>query len=199
MTDLVRRFRGLAIAFVVLALSAGAVFAAAPRFSPAADTEQGIEQPDGDPAATDDADRPDEAGDEDGADADEDADADADAGEAADGAAGDNHGAVVSEAAKATLDPRFDNRGEWVSCVAKLDKTVTAATVDWAQVTEDCVAAAEAKDAAKEAAAAARAEAKSAREAARAEAKAAREAARAEAKANRQAAKGAKGHGKPHG
>ena len=47
MTDLLRRFRGLAIAFVVLALSAGAAFAAAPRFSPAADTEQGIEQPDG--------------------------------------------------------------------------------------------------------------------------------------------------------
>ena len=198
MTDLIRRFRGLAIAFVVLALSAGAVFATAPRFSPAADTEQGIEQPDGDPAASDDADSPDEDGDEDAADDDvaEDADADADA-EAADGAAGDTHGALVSEAAKATLDPRFDNRGEWVSCVAKLDKTVTAATVDWVQVTEDCATAAEAKDAAKDAAAAARAEAKAAREAARAEAKATREAARAEAKANRQAAKGSKGHGKP--
>jgi hypothetical protein len=201
MSDLIRRFRGLAIAFVVLALSAGAVFASAPRFSPAADTEQGIEQPDGDPAATDDADSPDEDGDEDGADDDGDADvdADADAGEAADGAAGDTHGALVSEAAKATLDPRFDNRGEWVSCVAKLDKSVTAATVDWVQVTEDCATAAEAKDAAKEAAAAARAETKAARVAARAEAKAAREAARAEAKAHRQAEKGAKGHGKPQG
>lgn len=193
MTDLLRRFRGLAIAFVVLALSAGAVFAAAPRFSPAADTDQGIEQTDGDPAATDDADSPDEDG---GVDA-PDADADADAAEAADGAAGDNHGALVSEAAQATLDPRFDNRGEWVSCVAKLDKTVTSATVDWVQVTEACATAAEEKDAAKEAAAAARAEAKAAREAARAEAKSARQAARAEAKADRQAAKGSKGHGKP--
>jgi len=203
MTDLIRRFRGLAIAFVVLALSAGAVFASAPRFSPAADTEQGIEQPDGDPAATDDADSPDEDGDEDATDddgdTDVDADADDDAGEAAEGAAGDTHGALVSEAAKASLDPRFDNRGEWVSCVAKLDKTVTAATVDWVQVTEDCATAAEAKDAAKEAAAAARAETKAARDAARAEAKAAREAARAEAKANRQAQKGSKGHGKPQG
>ena len=197
MTDLIRRFRGLAIAFVVLALSASAVFATAPRFSPTADTEQGIEQPDGDPTATDDADSPDEDGDEDATDDDVDEDADADADEAADGAAGDTHGALVSEAAKATLDPRFDNRGEWVSCVAKLDKTVTASTVDWVQVTEDCATAAEAKDAAKEAAAAARAEAKAARAAARAEAKASREAARAEAKANRQAAKGSKGHGKP--
>lgn len=195
MTDLLRRFRGLAIAFVVLALSAGAVFATAPRFSPAADTEQGIEQPDGDPTETDDADSPDDDADEDGAD--DDVDVDTDAGEAADGAAGGNHGALVSEAAQATLDPRFNNRGEWVSCVAKLDKTVTAATVDWVQVTEDCATAAEEKDAAKEAAAAARAEAKAARAAARAEAKATREAARAEAKANRQAAKGSKGHGKP--
>ena len=86
MTDLIRRFRGLAIAFVVLALSAGAVFAAAPRFSPAADTEPGIEQPDGDPAATDDADSPDEDGDEDGEDEEGTRSrADADAGEAADG------------------------------------------------------------------------------------------------------------------
>ena len=194
MTDLLRRFRGLAIAFVVLAVSAGAVFASAPRFSPAADTDQGIEQPDGDPAATDDTDSPDEDADEGGTDV----DADAGAGEAADGAAGDTHGALVSEAAHASLDPRFDNRGEWVSCVAKLDKTVTLATVDWAQVTEDCATAAEAKDAAKAAAAAARTEAKAARDAARAEAKAAREAARAEAKSNRLAAKGsAKGHGKP--
>jgi regulator of protease activity HflC (stomatin/prohibitin superfamily) len=198
MTDLIRRFRGLAIAFVVLALSAGAVFATAPRFSPTADTEQGVEQPDGDPAASDDADSPDEDGDEDATDDDDvDVDADADADEAADGATGDTHGALVSEAAKASLDPRFDNRGEWVSCVAKLDKTVTAATVDWAQVTEDCATAAEAKDAAKDAAAAARAEAKATREAARAEAKATRDAARAQAKADRQAAKSAKGHGKP--
>jgi hypothetical protein len=119
MTDLIRRFRGLAIAFVVLALSAGAVFATAPRFSPTADTEQGVEQPDGDPAASDDADSPDEDGDEDATDDDDvDVDADADADEAADGATGDTHGALVSEAAKASLDPRFDNRGEWVSCVA---------------------------------------------------------------------------------
>ena len=119
------------------------------------------------------------------------------AADAADGAAGENHGGLVSEAAKASLDPRFDNRGEWVSCVAKLDKTVTSTTVDWLQVTDDCATAAEAKDAAKEAAAAARAEAKATRDAARAEAKASREAARAEAKANRQAAKGSKSHGNP--
>jgi regulator of protease activity HflC (stomatin/prohibitin superfamily) len=210
MTDFIRRVRGLAIAFVVLALSAGAVFASAPRFSPAADTEQRIEQPDGDPAATEDTNSPEDAD----ADADEgedgDLDADADAGEAAENVAGENHGALVSEAAHASLDPRFDNRGEWVSCVAKLDKSVTSSTVDWLQVTEDCATAAEAKDAAKDAASAtraeakatrdaARAEAKATRDAARAEAKATRDAARAEAKANRQAAKGSKGHGKPQG
>ena len=182
MTELLRRFRGLGVALLVLALSAGAVFASAPRFSPAADSEQGVEQP-GDPAATGDTDGPDEDGDEDEA-----GDEAASEAEAADGTAADTHGALVSEAAQASLDPRFDNRGEWVSCVAKLDKTVTAATVDWAQVTEDCATAAEAKDAAREAA-----------KATRAEAKAAREAARAEAKAQRQAAKGqAKTHGK-HG
>ncbi len=191
MTALLRRFRGLGVALVVLALSAGAVFATAPRFSPAAETEPAVEQPDGAPAATDDVDSPDEDGDEEEADDEADTDVDAgeaDAADAADAAAADTHGALVSEAAHASLDPRFDNRGEWVSCVAKLDKTVTLATVDWVQVTEDCATAAEAKDAAKEAA-----------KASRAEAKAAREAARAQAKAERQAAKGpAKSHGK-HG
>ena len=38
MTDLLRRFRGMGVALVVLAISAGAVFAAAPRFTPASDT-----------------------------------------------------------------------------------------------------------------------------------------------------------------
>ena len=133
MTDLIRRFRGLAIAFVVLALSAGAVFATAPRFTPTSDTDQGVEQPDGDAPASDDAASPDEDADADAADA----DAETDSADAADGAAGENHGGLVSEAAKASLDPRFDNRGEWVSCVAKLDKTVTASTVDWVQVTEE--------------------------------------------------------------
>ena len=198
MTDLIRRSRGLAIAFVVLALSAGAVFATAPRFTPTSDTDQGVEQPDGNAPATDGAGSPDEDGDDAVDDlTDADADAETDTADAADSAAGENHGGLVSEAAKASLDPRFDNRGEWVSCVAKLDKTVTAATVDWVQVTEDCATAAEAKDAAKDAAAAERAEAKAAREAARAEAKAGREAARAQAKADRHAAKSAKGHGKP--
>ena len=171
MTDFIRRFRGLGVALVVLALSAGAVFAAAPRFSPASDTEQGIEQPDGGPEATDDGNTPpdedaddDESGD--GADADTDESATA---KDAEDAAGDTHGALVSEAAHASLDPRFDNRGEWVSCVAKLDKTVTPATVDWTQVTEDCAAAAEARDAAKDAAKAARDAAKAERAAAKSE------------------------------
>src|SRR5829696_7502975 len=120
MTELIRRFRGLGVALVVLALSAGAVFASAPRFSPASNTEQGIEQPSGSPAASDDVNS--KADEDDGLEADSDA--------------SDTHGALVSEAAQASLDPRFDNRGEWVSCVAKLDNTTTVGTVDWVQVTD---------------------------------------------------------------
>lgn len=169
MTDLIRRFRGLGVALIVLALSAGAVFAAAPRFSPVSDTDQGVEQPDGGAEATDDANSSvDEDGDEDEAGDEKDADANELEAEAAEGAAADTHGAVVSEAAQASLDPRFDNRGEWVSCVAKLDKTVTLATVDWLQVTEDCATAAEAKDAEMDAAKAERAAAKAERDAAKA-------------------------------
>jgi hypothetical protein len=183
MSELIRRFRGLAVALAVLALSAGAVFAAAPRVSPVSDTtaEPGVEQPDGGAAATDDTD----------ADNDEDADESDDAADAtvdetetetddADAAATDTHGALVSEAAQASLDPRFDNRGEWVSCVAKLDRTVTTTTVDWTQVTDDCAAAAAAKDAAKDAA-------KAQRDAAKAD--------RAAAKAERTAAKADRGKG----
>lgn len=187
MTDLIRRSRGLGVALVVLALSAGAVFAAAPRFSPVSDTTEVVEQPDGGPAATDDSDSLDEG---EAAEADE-AEADSDEADAADAAA-DTHGALVSEAAQATLDPRFDNRGEWVSCVAKLDKTVTTATVDWATVTEDCAAAAEAKDAAKDAA-------KAERDAAKEAAKAERDAAKAERAAERGKGPAAKDRTKTHG
>ena len=193
MTELIRRFRGLGVALVVLALSAGAVFASAPRFSPASNTEQGIEQPSGSPAASDDVNsKADEDSDEDGDEADTDTDA-AETDEAdgleADSDASDTHGALVSEAAQASLDPRFDNRGEWVSCVAKLDKTTTVGTVDWGQVTDDCVAAKEAKDAAKEAKHAANV---AKHETAKAKADA--------GKAKGQAAKGkTKTHGKPKG
>jgi hypothetical protein len=196
MTDLIRRSRGLGVALLVLALSAGAVFAAAPRVSPASDTNQGIEQPDGGAEATDDGDTDvDEDADSDAGET-EDADTETDAAETdeadtedAAGDAADTHGALVSEAAHASLDPRFDNRGEWVSCVAKLDKTVTSATVDWAQVTEDCVAAADAKDATKDAAKAERDAAKAERDAAKA--------ARHEAKGKAPAAKDrTKTHGK---
>jgi hypothetical protein len=194
MTDLIRRFRGLGVALVVLALSAGAVFAAAPRFSPTSDTTETVEQPDG-PAATDDGNPQvdEDEGEGDGAEGD-DSDADTDDAQTKDteAAAADTHGALVSEAAHATLDPRFDNRGEWVSCVAKLDKTVTTATVDWAKVTEDCAAAAEARDAAKDAA-------KAERDAAKAAAKAERDAAKAERAAERGKGPAAKDRTKTHG
>ena len=45
LTDLIRRFRGLGIALVVLAMSAGVVFAAAPLASPPSDTRPNAETP----------------------------------------------------------------------------------------------------------------------------------------------------------
>src|SRR5690349_10164408 len=89
MTDLIRRFRGLGVALVVLALSAGAVFAAAPQFSPTSDNEQGVEQPDG-ADATDDA----------ATEVDEDADAD----ESGDEADTETDGAETEDADTETED-----------------------------------------------------------------------------------------------
>ena len=45
MSDLIRRFRGLGVAVVVLAMSAGVVFAAAPHGQPASDRVPNAETP----------------------------------------------------------------------------------------------------------------------------------------------------------
>lgn len=132
MTDLIRRFRGLGVALVVLALSAGVVFAAAPRYSPVGNTETTLETTTTETTTvatttvvtttTTTTTEGDEDGD--GNDAD-----------SADGAPTDTHGALVSTAAQATTPPGFANHGAFVACVAHMDKGIDAATFDWTTVT----------------------------------------------------------------
>jgi hypothetical protein len=176
------------IAAVVLAISAGAVFAGAgglqlPTSTPQANEEPTVEEP---TVEEPDAEEPTE-----GTEDSEDADA-----TEADG----THGTQVSEAAGMETPEGFANHGEFVSCVAKLNKGQwgggePAVPVVLADLTpEACAAlateAAAAKDAAKAAAKAERDAAKAERDAARAEAAAAR----AAAKAAREAARAAAGH-----
>jgi hypothetical protein len=185
LTDLIRRFRGVSIALVVLAMSAGVVFATAPLTLPT-----GAHGPN--------AGTPTEGADEDSSEApeteepSEDVDQDEDASEPAeteeteteDAADPDSHGALVSAAAQMDTPEGFANHGAFVSCVAHM-KDATLATVDWTTVTPEACAEAKPgkghdpdKQAAKDAAKAERDAAKAAREAARAAAKAAREAAK---------------------
>ena len=134
MLDLIRRSRGLAIALVVLALSAGAVFAGSgggrPENLPATpsadehqgaqgDEDQGDEQ-DGQETEAPETETPDT----------ETPDAQ-DAGDTA-----DNHGALVSVAAGMDTPEGFDNHGDFVSCVAHM-KDVSAVGFDWTTVTKE--------------------------------------------------------------
>jgi hypothetical protein len=190
-TDLLRRFRGLAIAVVVLAMSAGMVFAAAPHVLPADNTATaGADDPadgaDEDANETPDAEDPgdDDQGDEAGIGAPE-TEApetpEANAPETADAntAPTDTHGALVSAAAQMVTPAGFRNHGAFVSCVAHM-KDATLATIDWTTVTpESCAAAGHGKSAD----AKANADAKKAEHAA--------------AKAAREAARAAAGHGHP--
>ena len=117
MTDLVRRFRGLAVALVVLAVSAGAVFAATPRLPSNAAAPAGAHAPAALPAQADE-------------NADEDAQADEDT-DTEDGSATEGtHGALVSEAAQMDTPAGFENHGAFVSCVARMDQSATSATVN---------------------------------------------------------------------
>jgi hypothetical protein len=194
LTDLIRRFRGLAIAIVVLAMSAGIVFATGPLAQPSGGTTPSAEDPstgtDEDASEAPETEEPSEAPateapateapetEEPSEDADTDKDADADA----DAAEGDTHGALVSAAAKMETPEGFRNHGAFVSCVAHM-KDATLATIDWTTVTPEACAATKpgkGQDADKQAAKDA---AKAERDAAKAERKAARDAAKAERKA----------------
>jgi hypothetical protein len=146
LTVLIRRFKGLGVAIVVLALSAGVVFAAAPSFVPVSshanpaanaggDTQDPTEEPTEEPteqAADDATETPTAAAP---------LAAPADAPDAT-GAPEDTHGALVSAAAQLMpLPDGFANRGAFVSCVAHM-KGETLATVTMedlaALTTDDC-------------------------------------------------------------
>ncbi len=185
MSDLTRRFRGLGVAVVVLAMSAGVVFAAAPHGQPASDRAPNAETPTSD-TDEDESEAPETEAPETEAPDTEDPSEDADTDKAeTDSTSEDNHGALVSAAAQMPTPDGFRNHGAFVSCVAHM-KDATLATIDWTTVTPEACAAAKpgkGNDPEKQAA---KDTAKAERDAAKAERAAAREA----AKAARQAAKG---------
>jgi hypothetical protein len=135
---ILRRFRGIGIALVVLALSAGVAFAAAPSLHPvsspgaeeATETPEPTETPEAtevpEPTETPEATEAPEA--PDGTEA-------PDAGDTGD------HGALVSAAAQMDTPDGFANHGAFVSCVAHM-KDATLATIDWTTVTPEACAAA---------------------------------------------------------
>jgi hypothetical protein len=141
LTQLIRRFRGLGVAIVVLALSAGVVFAAAPPFvpvssnanpaaHPGSDKEDPTEEPTEDPT-----DEPTEEPTEEAPTLVAPVAAPTDAADST-GAPEDTHGALVSAAAHMDLPDGFPNRGSFVSCVAHM-KDVTVATIIWTDVTPE--------------------------------------------------------------
>ena len=122
MSPITRRLRSLLVALAVLALSATGALAGRSALSappsPVATQNQGDEQ--GDESEAPDADAPDEAEAPD-ADESETADSpDASDGDAADAAEHpDNHGLLVSEAAKGETPAGFDNHGAYVRTIAQ--------------------------------------------------------------------------------
>ncbi len=142
MSELIRRFRGLGVALVVLALSAGAVFAAAPPFVPAsshasavavehaqANQDEATEEPSEDATEAPETEAPETAPETEAPTAEADAT----------GAPEDTHGALVSAAAQMDTPDGFANHGAFVSCVAHM-KDVTLSTVNWDEVTPDACA-----------------------------------------------------------
>jgi len=110
------RLRGLAVALVVLALTAGAVLAGDPP--PAADPglENAAEQ-------SGHAVLPVAADEEQAEETDEDAEEDTpEADELSEHEDGDTHGALVSEAAQMDTPDGFDTHGAFVSCVARMNR-----------------------------------------------------------------------------
>jgi len=131
MSQLIRRFRGMGVAFVVLALSAGAVFATSaglPTGHPSFEntSNKGAEADDASEAPESEAPES-EAPESDAPDASVDS---------VDAAPSDNHGALVSTAAQMPTPSDFPNHGAFVSCVAHM-KGVSATGFDWTTVTYD--------------------------------------------------------------
>lgn len=187
MTDLIRRFGGLGVALVVLALSAGAVFASAPPFAPSSHASPAAQppshldegQPTEDPtdaAETEAPETPDAAEPTDQPEAD------------ATGAPQDTHGALVSAAAQMDTPAGFADHGAFVSCVAHMKDATLASIGDWSSVTPDTCAAAKAS---------ANGQAKSDAARAKGQEKAAAAKAKAQEKAAAARAKGAAGQSHP--
>ena len=133
MTDLLRRFRGLGVALVVLAISAGAAFAAAPRFTPASDPT--VETTETTTETTETTTETTETTTVDEGDGTTTTTTETSDGADVPGA----HGELVSTAAQMPTPDGFPNHGAFVSCVAKMGKDVLASTVVWADVTpESC-------------------------------------------------------------
>jgi hypothetical protein len=126
MLELVRRSRGLGIAAVVLALSAGVALAASgpanlhpfltgpngADATEAAETAEPTDAPESEAPEASEAPNVPDAG----------------------GAPTDTHGALVSTAAQMPTPAGFSNHGAFVSCVARM-KNVTLGTINWSTVT----------------------------------------------------------------
>jgi hypothetical protein len=152
MQSMLRQFRGLAIALAVLAISAGAVFAAAPSMTltsshskDQATTARGLTaEGSGSAEPSESADPSDSASPSPSADPSQSADpspsADPSASpdpsassEPSDSPKPDSHGALVSLAAHMPTPAGFPNHGAFMKCVAHLDATLAA--IDWTTIT----------------------------------------------------------------
>lgn len=139
MSFILRRFRGLGVALAVLAISAGAVFAAAPSMTPASSHASDQAKSQVNHAHPTDSAEPSESADPsespDPSESAEPSDSTAPAGspEAAGSPNPDTHGALVSTAAQMPTPSGFPNHGAFVSCVAHMD--VSATNFDWTTVT----------------------------------------------------------------
>jgi hypothetical protein len=150
MTSILRQFRGLAIALAVLAISAGAVFAAAPSLTLTAShnrdqatTAQGLTVDASESAEPSDSAEPSESVEPSESPDPSESVAPSQSPDASgspapsESASPDNHGALVSTAARMPTPSGFPNHGAFVSCVAHLD--ASAQGFDWSTVTpESC-------------------------------------------------------------
>ncbi len=151
MNPIARHFRGLGIALAVLAISAGAAFAAAPSLRPAghtsnvpavdatgtpeaSETPEATETPEASetPEPTDTPEASETPEPTDTPEASETPEP-TDSPDASGSPKPDSHGALVSAAAQMATPSGFPNHGAFVSCVAHLD--VSAVGFDWTTVT----------------------------------------------------------------
>ena len=145
MSFILRRFRGLGVALAVLAISAGAVFAAAPSLSlssHASDQAKTHTTANADPTESAEASKSPEPSDSaepsespEPSDSAQPSQSPAALGSpaASESPSPDTHGALVSTAAQMPTPSGFPNHGAFVSCVAHLSASLTG--FDWTTVT----------------------------------------------------------------